>query len=167
MVHWPNHHQKVSDLIDRFGVVGYGAYWILNELILLSPEKSMSKAELVKASKIRSELVDLLLGEKEHFYQIDGKYFSELDRKNDLTSADAYRVLDKAGLSGRGFTRIMQIHSVSEKFMMIEFEKWKKSRELEIFKDERHVFNSFNVWMRNCEKEKIQKPATGLNWDSI
>jgi len=167
MVHYPLHHQKVSDLIDRFGVVGYGAYWILNELILSSPEKSMSKAELVKTSKIRSELVDLLLGEKEHFYQIDGKYFSELDRKNDLTADSAYRELDKAGLSGRGFTRLMQIHGVSEKFMMVEFEKWKKSNEATVFKDGRHIFNSINYWLRNCEKEKSQKPATGLNWDSI
>lgn len=166
MIHYPNHHQRVSKILDSFGLIGYGAYWVLNEVILSHPEKSMTKPELVKASKIRSELVDLLLAEKEHFYCIDGRYYSELGRKRDLTSEDAYRILDKAGLSGRGFTRIIQIHSVSEKFMMIEFEKWKKSRELEIFKDERHVFNSFNVWMRNCEKEK-RSIKTEVNWDSI
>jgi len=167
MIHLLDHHKRVSKIIDHLGLVGYGCFWILNELILSSPDKCMSKPDLVKASKARSELVDLLLGEKEHFYQVDGKYYSELGRKRDLTIENAEHSLDKAGLSGRGFTRIMQIHSVSEKFMMIEFEKWKKSRELEIFKDERHIFNSFNVWMRNCEKEKGQKPATGINWDSI
>lgn len=169
MTHYPDHHKRLSELIDSLGLVAYGCFWVLNELILSSPEKSMSKSQLIKATDklIRPELVMQLLGKTEHFYEINGKYFSELDRKRDLTSADAENSLNKAGLSGRGFTRIIQIHGVSEKFMMTEFEKWKKSRELEVFKDDRHIFNSFNMWMRNCEKEKVKKPTNEIDWSKV
>lgn len=167
MIHYLNHHQRVSKLIDAFGLVGYGAYWILNELILSAPEKSMSKSELRKSigNSVSASMLDLILNEKEYFYQIDGRFFSELDRKNDLSPDMAFNALNKAGLAGRGFSKIIQIYGVSEKFMMEQFDKWKESNFSTVFKDEKHVFNSFNKWMSICEKPKTK--ADKVDWDKL
>lgn len=129
----------------------------------------MSKSQLIKATDklIRPELVMQLLGKTEYFYERNGKYYSELDRKTDLTVDKTHESLDKAGLSGRGFTRIMQIHSISERFMMAEFEKWKIFKEGEIFKNDKHIFDSFNRWITNCEKEKVKKPTNEVDWSKV
>jgi hypothetical protein len=167
MVRCHNHYQKLSKLIDSFGLEAYGTYWVINELIFSAPEKSMSKPELKKAigNIANPKIVDCILENREHFYCIDGRYFSELERKNDLSPDMAYRSLDKAGLHGRGFSKIIQIYGVSEKFMMEQFDKWKESNFSTVFKDDKHVFNSFNLWMRNCEKPKSK--VDKIDWDKL
>ena len=167
MKHFPNHYEKVKELLDQFGLEGYGAYWIVNELISSSPSKSMSKPELSKRVKgiIPSNLFESLINDKNHFYELNGNYYTELERTHDLTVEGAYRSLDKRGLFGRGFSKILQIYSTPESKMMEQFNKWMEFNKGVIFKDDRHIFNSFNYWMSKLPKEK--KEVVSDNWEGI
>lgn len=156
MIHLLNHHEKLKKITDKFGAEGYGSYWILNELIMSSPNKSLSRKELSEKSfpLVNPVVLRWLISDEELFHPMGDSILSSLDRTTNLSVDMAYSVLDKAGLRGRGFSKIMMIHSVSEKVMMREFESWKVSKTGENFKDEKHVFNSFNKWMSNARKEE-------------
>lgn len=166
MNHYLNHHQRVKVVIDQFGIAGYGAYWILNELISSSPNKSMPKSEVLKKTNglIPKEMAVKILDNKELFYCSGDWYLTELERKHDLSVEGAYLILDKAGLRGRGFSRIMNVNSIGEKDMMKLFEEWKQANENRTFNNEDHVFKSFNYYVNTRWKGKKQND---IDWSRI
>ena len=85
------------------------------------------------------------------------------DETKIFTTDDAFKIFDDEGVRGRYFSKISEMYSMNDKKVKSEFNKWKLHNEDNNFNDEKHLKNSFNLWMRNVKPDKKElEETTGM-----
>ncbi len=158
---------KIQELIKQKGLVGLGAYVMIKEIVENNPRKSSSVLNVSQglSGLAETDLILWVLKSSGLFYSFDGAtYYSESERKQDVSVEDAYRFFDKSGLRGRFFSKMQSVHVLTEADLMALFEKWKSANELTRFTDDRHLENSFNKYILT---NRGTKPKQSINWDQL
>jgi hypothetical protein len=164
MIHHSDHHKR-NNILKDFGVFGYGMYWLLMEFIDEKGEVSLSAAKLRFDREYHQVLIDILDRSGE-FHNQGNIYYAKTATRQFFTTETAKDEFSKGGLTGVVFSQMMTIHSVDEKTMMVEFEKWKEFNKANPFKDSKHLRNSFNYWLSKANLSKTTVKS-GRNWDKI
>jgi len=164
MIHHPDHHKR-NNILKDFGVSGYGIYWLLMEFM---DEKREINSATIKL-RFDKEDIDIamdILNKSGEFYNQGQVYYPNSSKKTFLTVDNAEEEFSKSNLSGVVFAQMMNVYSIDQKTMMVEFNKWKEVNIANTFKDSKHLRNSFNYWLSKVNFSK-SSTKTGRNWDKI
>lgn len=160
---------SIQLLLEEWGTAGLGTYILIKHHILEKGSSRLSDIVIDMSPHSSLEMVLSILNNYNFFYTLDGILYKTFSfDKNNLTVDDSDELFNRSSLRGRFFSKLKTIYTISEKEMMDELAKWKERNKGIIFKDERHLENSFSYWLKSGEfTGNPQKSKTTIDWDSV
>ena len=154
---------NIQNLMEEYGALGLGAYILIKDAVLTS--QKMTDVFKMLEGKVSQQMIENILKFSGLFFSVDKvNYMHYTERKTNLTTDDAYPLFEKSFPRRRFFDEMKQAHGLPESEVLAQFNKWKEHNLGFLFTDERHLRNSFNLWLSKVEKKTHKEE---IDWSSL
>lgn len=157
---------NIQRLLEDHGATGLGAYVLLKDFVIRNDEAKESDILNYASFFVSYNMASSVLKKYNLFYTVDGSVYRVYNAgKSERTVDSAFDLFNHKSIKGVFFSKMKQIYNLTEESLMKEFNDWRNNNAGFVFKDDRHLENSFSFWLKNRKPES--KPKETIDWSSL